>query len=297
MTDRIPPEKAAERIEQELDRMKKSGGHLEGILDAFRGLLVEQARLGAELPVPGGEGIDAPDKERFAQGVPLAGREQLIAIGENWKSGAERLIPPMMKGFPAIAETLGNLLSLILDGSFEPDGFSGAVLGRSEKDARQIPPKTALDPEAVKFALFQIARPFIARRSKALGTPIENLPWNRGYCPICGSLPELSLLKGKEGQRWLRCGFCSNEWRFVRLACPCCETPEADRMELLFVEGREYERLSLCLHCKKYVAEIDLRNMVKEPVVEIAGLGLLHLDVLARQKGFQPMGGGWWGVP
>jgi FdhE protein len=292
MNGTMSPDAAAKRIRDTLDRMKANGKHLENILEAFRGLLVEQARLKAELPADVFDKIDVSDREKFGKGVPLTCREKLISIGKMWKMGAERLIPPMKEGFPKIREALERLQSEITVGNFDP--------AEALEDLNKGVPGTATEstPEqkAVKFALIHISRPFVAKRAETLEPFMNGLFWERGYCPVCGSLPELSILREKEGRRWLKCGFCGHEWPFMRLACPYCETQEGGYAEILFIEEREQERLDLCLHCRKYVGELDLRAAVKEPALDAASLGLLHLDALAQQKGFQPMGGIRWSV-
>jgi FdhE protein len=296
MSDAMSPEAAAERIGEALDRIKADGVHLENILEAFRGLLVEQARLKAELPADGFDKIDVSDRERFGKGAPLTCREKLISIGEMWKIGAERLIPPMKEGFPKIREALERLQSEITIGSFDPAVHAAEALEDLNQGVLETATESTPEQGIVKFALIHISRPFVAKRAETLKPFMDGLLWEKGYCPVCGSLPELSILREKEGRRWLRCGFCGHEWPFMRMACPCCETQKEGNAEILFIEGREHERLDLCLHCRKYVAEIDLRAAVKEPALDIAGLGLLHLDVLAKQKGFRPMGGIWWSV-
>jgi FdhE protein len=296
MSDAMSPEAAAERIEETLDRLKADRGHLENILEAFRGLLVEQARLKAELSADSFVKIDVSDSERFVKGAPLTCREKLISIGEMWKMGTERLIPPMKKGFPKIREALERLQSEITIGSFDPDVYAVESLKDLNQGSLETAAEAAPEHGIIKFALIHISRPFVAKRAETLKPFMDGLLWDKGCCPVCGSLPELSVLREKEGRRWLKCGFCRYEWRFMRMACPCCETQEEGKAEVLFIEKREHERLDLCLHCRKYVAEIDLRAAVKEPDLDVAGLGLLHLDVLAQQKGFRPMGGIWWSV-
>jgi len=296
MSDAMSPEAAAETIGEALDRIQADGVHLDNILEAFRGLLVEQARLKAELPADGFDKIDVSDRERFGKGAPLTCREKLIIIGEMWKMGAERLIPPMKEGFPKIREALERLQSAITIGSFDPDVYAPEALENLNQGDLETVAESTPEQGIVKFALIHISRPFVAKRAETLKPFMDGLLWEKGYCPVCGSLPELSILREKEGRRWLRCGFCCHEWRFMRMACPCCETQKEGNAEILFIEGREHERLDLCLHCRKYVAELDLRAAVKEPALDVAGLGLLHLDVLAKQKGFQPMGGIWWSV-
>jgi FdhE protein len=73
------------------------------------------------------------------------------------------------------------------------------------------------------------------------------------------------------------------------MSCPCCEGLEPDDREVLFVEGREHERVEVCRKCNKYVVGMDVRSLFAEFIPEVAALTLLHLDVLARQRGFSPM--------
>ncbi len=144
------------------------------------------------------------------------------------------------------------------------------------------------------FVLTQVAGPVVEKRAEALRPLINELNWDRGYCPICGSFPELSLLWGKEGQRWLRCGFCASAWRFHRMSCPYCDTRVPSDGELLFVEGREHERVEVCHKCGRYVTGTDLRGFADEVVREVMNIGLMHLDAVAQAKGFLPMKGiGW----
>jgi FdhE protein len=296
MSDAMSPEAAVDRIGETLDWMKAGGGHLEKILESFRGLLVEQTRLKAELPADAFFKIDVLDKERFVKGAPLTCREKLISIGKMWKIGAERLIPPMREGFPKIREVLERLQSVLIIGNIDPDMYATEILKDRNRGSWEIAAESTLEQGIVKFALLHISRPFVAKRAETLMPFMEGLSWEKGYCPVCGSLPELSFLREKEGRRWLKCSFCRHEWRFIRTACPCCETQKEGSAGVLYIEGREHERLDLCHHCRKYVAEIDLRVSVKEPALDAAALGLLHLDVMAQQKGFQPMAGIWGSV-
>jgi FdhE protein len=297
MKEAMSPEAAAERIRNALDLMKKNGSHLENILNAFSGLLIEQARLKAELS---SDNIfvkkDEYERERLGKGAPLTSREKLIGIGNMWKVGIERLMPPMMTGFPNIAKQLEKLKSSITSEKFDLDLYAAEVLEEVNPNTLETASDSAVDRGIVKFVLIHISKPFVEKRAETFKPFTDGLFWERGYCPICGSLPELSILREKEGRRWLRCGFCRHEWPFMRTACPCCETQESGNAENLFIDGREHERLELCLHCRKYVAEIDIRAAIEEPVLEIVGIGLLHLDVLARKRGFRSMGGSWGSV-
>ncbi|MGC9965553.1 MAG: formate dehydrogenase accessory protein FdhE [Syntrophobacteraceae bacterium] len=289
MEKETPAGNAVEAVKAALLKTGEENAHLKDILRAFGGIIIEQAQWKETLPDQQCGEIGSPDPALFSKGVPVTGRDRLIHLGAMWQTAVERLFPSLAEGFPKISEELGRLRTSIQDGSFAPDLFLGAALGGREDEARAIARQAGFDPGLLEFALVQAAKPVLEKRSEAYGALIEDLTWNEGYCPVCGSLPGLSLLRSKEGQRWLRCGFCGAEWRFLRMSCPCCEGLEPDDREVLFVEGREHERVEVCRKCNKYVVGMDVRSLFAEFIPEVAALTLLHLDVLARQRGFSPM--------
>lgn len=289
-------ESAVEAVKAALLKTEEENAHLKEIVKAFGGVLVEQARWKAAVPDQEcGEAV-FPEPERFSKGVPVTGRDRLIHLGAMWQTAVERIFPAMAEGFPKIGDDLMRLRAAIQDGSFDPDLFLGASLGSKEDEAREMARKVGLEPGIIEFALVQAAKPVVEKRGEGLAALIKDLAWtwNRGYCPVCGAMPGLSLLREKEGQRWLRCGFCAAEWRFLRLSCPCCEGQVPDDQEIFFVEGRAQERIEVCRKCKKYIVGVDVRSSFERFIPEVAALALLHLDALAQQKGFSPMYASTW---
>ncbi len=291
MEQESPGDRAAEVMAAALNQTETDNPHLKEVLKAFRAILIEQVRWKAELSTLEYKEAVAPEPEEFSKGIPLCEREQLIRLGAHWQTAAERLIPALAAGFPKIRHELEQLQAAILEGSFAPDDFLGAVFGGSEDEASEIAGRIGLEAAILAFALAQAAKPVVERRAEILHPLIKSLAWDKGVCPVCGSFPDLSLLKEKEGQRWLRCGFCSNMWRFHRTACPFCDAQEPGGLEIIFVEGRDYERVEVCHHCKKYIPGIDLRNLANEVVLEVAGFALMPLEAIAQEKGFLPMFG------
>ncbi len=72
------------------------------------------------------------------------------------------------------------------------------------------------------------------------------------------------------------------------MSCPFCESDDQDKLQFLFSEDRKHERAELCLVCNKYVVGIDSRDLIYDIPREVAGLGLVYLDLIAQQKGFSP---------
>ena len=291
MKESSPADVAAEKIASALKGIEAENPHLKEILQAFQGMLLEQARWKAELPALDCSEIAPPDPERFTQGVPLTDRAWLSRLGDLWPSALKRVIPALILGFPKIQPELDRLQTAILQQAFAPDRFLLDVFGGGSAQVREQAQPVGVAPELLEFALTQAARPVVEKRAETLAPLIAGLAWHKGYCPICGSTPCLSLLKEKEGQRWLRCSFCASVWRFHRTACPFCDAQGPDDIELTYVEGREYERIEACQQCKRYLTGIGTRNLANEPVLEVTGFALMHLDAIAQEKGFKPMSG------
>jgi len=108
----------------------------------------------------------------------------------------------------------------------------------------------------------------------------------RGYCPICGSPPQISELKD-EGKRFFLCSFCRFQWPSERLKCPFCETTEHEKLQYLYEEGREAYRVDICDNCKQYIKTVDSRKLDYEPDLPLEDIITIHLDILASEKGYK----------
>ncbi|MHC1741785.1 MAG: formate dehydrogenase accessory protein FdhE [Syntrophobacteraceae bacterium] len=285
----LTPEAAAQRIARALDAIKQELLPLKSIVEAFEELLIARARLKAELPPFDDLHVPPPDPARFAKGAPLTSVELLVADSAGfWEKAEACLMPAMERGFPKLRKDLSAIRQAVSEGRLKPDECLSAMVNGHEKDLQLIASRLSVSPEVLTFVVGQLAKPFLEKRAEALAPLIESLTWHRGYCPVCGSMPELSFLKEAEGQRWQRCSLCGQTWRFSRLACPFCETDDSENLQLYYIAGREHERAEICRNCGRYVLSLDLRGRIDETVLEVAPLGLAHLDLLAQEKGHLP---------
>ena len=110
--------------------------------------------------------------------------------------------------------------------------------------------------------------------------------WEKGYCPICGSPPFFSALRGEEGERIFFCSYCSHEWKGRRLSCPFCENTDPQSLRYLYIEKESEYRIDLCEKCKKYIKTVDTRKLGGPIFPELEDISTLHLDILAEEEGF-----------
>lgn len=119
---------------------------------------------------------------------------------------------------------------------------------------------------------------------------LSNLPvpdtWQKGYCPVCGSLPSLLLLEG-DGERHGCCSWCSSKWRLHRLMCPYCENRYHESLGYLYAEEDSHRRVHYCRICKYYFKLIDVREFMEIPFLPLEEWTSLHLDLLAQEDGWK----------
>ena len=161
--------------------------------------------------------------------------------------------------------------------------FEGGV---KEETIGRVAAESGLDETILSFFLHSSIRPSIEAGVGQVRGEVDPETWRKGHCPVCDSLPSLSLLKGEEGRRYLLCSFCGYEWRMDRLCCPACDNRDQESLKYFCGEGEEVFRIDLCDACHHYIKTIDYRNLEEsDPCLE--DLATLHLDLLAAQKGYR----------
>ena len=155
-----------------------------------------------------------------------------------------------------------------------------------EQKLEQTANELGLDKNVFLFLIQCSMRPSIERGVEQLLSEIDTKTWLKGYCPICGSLPQLSLLKEETGKKYLLCSYCGYPWQIDRLTCPFCNNKEQDSLHYFYAEEEEAYRIDLCDKCHQYIKTIDLRKIEEsDPVLE--DLATPHLDILASKKGYK----------
>jgi len=152
-----------------------------------------------------------------------------------------------------------------------------------------------IEKTILKFLVHVSIQPSIHANVEILKDYIDFKKWHMGYCPICGSSPDMSELK-ENGQRYLICSFCDFQWPWERLKCPFCENSDHKKLHYLYAEGQETYRIDLCDKCKQYIKTVDSRKLDHEPCPELEDITTLHLDILASDRGYKKPLPSFWGI-
>ena len=108
--------------------------------------------------------------------------------------------------------------------------------------------------------------------------------WTRGYCPACGSWPALAEVIG--GHRTLRCSFCSSAWEPSTYACVYCDESGEAFVTSAPDEERKDRRVEVCTGCGHYLKTVDLLDLSPFPLLAIADLETMDLDIAAMEHGY-----------
>jgi FdhE protein len=217
------------------------------------------------------EGFSLLQKEDFPVDI-----EASLALFENLLQIAEEANPYMAERTRRIKEVID---------SKAVDRRELFKVGVKEKKIEEIANQFSLDRKVLSFLIQNSLKPSIEATMEQARKELNPETWLKGYCPVCGSIPILSLLK-EEGKRYLLCSYCGCQWRVDRLLCPFCGNNDQKSLHYLYAEEEEAYRINLCEKCRQYIKTIDLRK-IEECDPPLEDLATLHLDILATQKGYK----------
>lgn len=139
-----------------------------------------------------------------------------------------------------------------------------------------------LDPGLLRVLARYSLQPAFQRWASDLQESQEFDQWQHNICPLCGSLPTVSEIRGKEGARFLRCGLCGAGWRYPLLKCAFCQHSNYRQLRSLRVEEEEERYVQACEDCQGYIKMIKTFDPIPADLLSVYDLATLHLDLIAE---------------
>ena len=304
MENRAPVNDIVSSLMNQIHRLEERKPSFREVIEFFKGVIIAGAELRSELADFPPPRIAPPELTRFSAGVPLlfdAGSQEMVP---GLTAGLKKMLTALGKAFPPLKDDSTRLLSRVDEDSNAPVAWLGMLLRNEEAPLKKLAEEVGLEPEVLRIELKQAFKPYLQWLAQGLGRHVEGIAWDKGYCPICGAYPDTSYLKKGEAeqeslmahgsQRWLHCALCSYEWRLRRIHCPYCGTEDADSLEYLAAKETPHEKVYVCHRCNKYLTCLDISELIDKPSGDLIPFELLHLDIIARQKGFTPLNRGHW---
>lgn len=153
--------------------------------------------------------------------------------------------------------------------------------------AEQLELNSELAATLVRWTLL----PLLEQVAKQLKPRRENMVWEKGYCPTCGSWPLLGERRGLERQLFLRCGLCASDWQVDNIFCPFCNSRTHFDLGYLYDESQEAnQRAVTCERCHCYYKAVTTLAAIPTPELFVTDLATLHLDLIALDRAYGPPG-------
>jgi FdhE protein len=221
------------------------------------------AKLGRGVPAFAGEPIPVP--------VAVLKPTLLALCAELGKGGA--------------GEAAAHIRGEIEQGHVDAGSLLAASVARDQSSIRTAAAHRGLAADLLWLVAELAASPFVhaleqatfdrARDDEPLAAALA--AWDRGYCPACGSWPALAERMGE--RRVLRCSFCAAAWEPSTAACIYCG--ETGPRFITQATG-----LETCGGCSGYLKSVPVADLSPFPLLAIADLETMELDLAAMQQGF-----------
>ena len=273
-----------ETLRSRIGQIKKKRPAYGPILDLYQKIREKQRDAKASLKVDP-ISVSKGWKDLLTQeGFPLLQKEDFPIDPESSSILFRSLCEIAKASTPLLSQEVTKIEEVL--GSKRLDLTELFKKGIREQRIEQVAEKLALDKKVFLFLLQESVRPSIEAAVPRLHEEIPPGAQLKGRCPLCGSLPSLSLLKEETGKRFLFCPHCAYPWQVDRLACPFCSNNEHETLHYFYGEGEKAFRIDLCDKCHQYIKTIDLRKMdVLDPILE--DIATLHLDRVGSEKGYR----------
>ena len=257
------------------------------------------ARRDIAAGLPQGLFAVAYDPDRFAAGETLLADVEPAVLVPGFLAAAERLLPAMAGIFPALSREAGALGQFLAQGPRLAGALVAAFFADAAEDFLALGTEMGIRPETLLFLTQEIVATVLRAEAPGIAALADDALWRKSHCPVCGSAPDLGLLKeqpepsefliAKAGRLMLHCSLCGHLWRFPRLTCPTCGETDHEKLELFMPEGRVRERIHACTTCRRYFV---VTNRVDSDLAfdpDALGPALAHLDAAARERGYEPV--------
>lgn len=218
-------------------------------------------------------------------------------VGEPIPVPVEALAPTLSRLVTALAEGGGGEATRLIrvaleDGTANPGALLTLALRREQAALRAFATKAGLGHDLLWLVCDLAAGPFAHALLPSVfgeagaGSPLHDAldAWNRGYCPLCGSWPGYTEHRGDA--RRLRCSFCAATWDLPFGNCLYCHRTGDALGNLAPGPNRPQRSIETCTGCKGYSKVVDEDASLPFPLLPLADLDSMDLDILAMQRGF-----------
>jgi len=237
---------------------------------------------------------------KLARGVPALAGEPIPLPVAALADTLLKLCSELAEG--GAGEAAEHIRTVVENGSLDAGSLLGASLSRDQTAIRTGAAPRGLAAVLVWLVAELAVSPFVYVLQRALfGQPVgaqagsaPDRPgplaaaldaWDHGHCPACGSWPAMAEVV--DGHRILRCSFCAAGWELPTYSCVYCKEEGEGFVTAAPDEERKDRRVEVCSACGGYLKTVDTFVLSPFPLLSIADLETMDLDMAAMEHGYQ----------
>lgn len=266
----------------ELRQLKVQHPELAAAVDMQIELVELLRRIQGRLPTPLIQRDAATTQARLSAGERLVDFDDLPLEWSDFRL-LFRQTSDVLRRFEAIEDADDRVLQALVREGNRLEPLTRDYYARTPRPDRFVPPADG-QPGMLDQVLSLTLRPFLLRCAEVWAPRLDYGSWTRPWCVICGGEPDFAVLH-TSGERWLICGRCTAQWRYVPLACPfCAHDVPGGTTSFASRDGRY--RVYGCNACRKYLKAYDMRGATRAVLPSVDTIATLPLDAAAIQKGY-----------
>jgi hypothetical protein len=190
-------------------------------------------------------------------------------------------------------DAAAHIREAIADGRLDAGSLLTASFQRDQHAIRSGAMQRSLSPDLVWLIAELAISPYAYVLQHTLMPPAGGdaalshalADWSHGYCPACGSWPALAEIH--HAHRVLRCSFCAHAWELKAFGCVYCGETGDRFVTFAGSVERSDRRLEICGNCASYLKTVDVDELSPFPLLAIADLETMDLDLAAMDKRYR----------
>jgi len=268
-----------EALDKEIEKLKREKPVYKEILCFYQNLLRLFKEVKGKIK-PSFEISEGDFNKRIDNGFPVYKWDEALYSEDELK----KCLKIFLDFLPEDKTKKLNQISSII----ERDNFTISPILKefSTKNLTYFKQMEQFEEETVKLLevfSYLVLKPIVEEELLKFQKKLEKIKWNEAFCPFCGFSPSYALIEQEEGFKYLNCSLCGHMWRFPRLLCINCKK---ELKEYFYDPDDQTCRIELCNECKNYIKVFDARGNIYGYPPLVKDLITLHMDVIAKEKGF-----------
>jgi FdhE protein len=226
---------------------------------------------------------------KLTRGIPAFATEPIPLPVQALTPALLSLCDELARG--GAGETAEHIKSAIAESRMDAGALLTASFTRDQDAIRTGATHRSLSADLVWLVAELAVSPYAHVLQRVLLTPADPTlaaalaNWGHGYCPACGSWPALAEIH--ESHRVLRCSFCAHAWELKTFGCVYCGAGGDRFVTFAGSATRPDRRVEICGGCGSYLKTVDVDELSPFPLLAVADLETMELDMLAMEKGYR----------